>query len=174
MKSKEDILKIFFEEYERLLNEINSKEVKNAAKKLRDHIGDKTDVTLRVSINRNGELEFFDDPIGFLCKAGFKDSTVNLKDDDTTVISYAAKGRILRNSMMSAIIKEIPGWGSKKCRLNIMIEDHFPEHVKSLLERLEDTLKGMTKEEKDIYLQEMTLLLEYLGAEKFGFIQVNL
>ena len=75
--------------------------------------------------------------------------------------------------MVDEIIKELPGWGSKRVRIDITIEDEFPEHIQSLIANLEETLKSEPQEKRESLMQDITLMLSYIGPERYEFKQVG-
>lgn len=173
MVNKEEIMSIFLDNYIKYTECVNSKDVKTAAKKIRDRFNNQPFINIRIHINRNGEIEIFDNESNFIYQASLKDSVVGLDFSYRTIIGAVAKDRAIRNFMVDEIIKELPGWSSKKVRVDITIEDEFPEHIQSLIANLEETLKSEPQEKRESLMQDITLMLSYIGPERHEFKQIG-
>lgn len=173
MVNKEEIMSVFLDNYTKYTECVNSKDVKTAAKKIRDRFNNQSSINIRIHINRNGEIEIFDKESNFIYQASFKDSVVGLDFSYKTIIGAVAKDRAIRNFMVDEIIKDLPGWGSKRARVDLTIEDEFPEHIQSLIANLEETLKSEPQEKRESLMQDITLMLSYIGPEKYEFKQIG-
>ena len=96
MINKEEILNTFFEYYNKFTECVNSKDDKAAGKKIREVIGSETMVDQRVKIGRNGVVEFWGKE-SYICEVAFKETVVDLAFDHKTLISIAAKARVIRH-----------------------------------------------------------------------------
>ena len=170
MINKEEILNTFFEYYNKFTECVNSKDDKAAAKKIREAIGSESMVDMRVKIGRNGVVEFWGKE-SYICEVAFKETVVDLAFDHTTLISIAAKSRVIRHVLVEEVYNSISGWGFKGATINLMIEDEFPAYIQSLLPRLEEWLQTVSKDERESIANDISDMLTYLAPVPAEFKQ---
>ena len=173
MINKEEILNTFFEYYNKFVECVNSKDDKAAAKKIREALGSATMAGMTVKIGRNGIVEFWGKE-SYICEVPFKETVVDLAFDHTTLISIAAKARVIRHVMVDEVFNSISGWGFKGAIINLNIEDEFPGYIQSLLPRLEEWLQTVSRDERDAIANDISDMLTYLAPEAKEFKQLNI
>lgn len=173
MVNKEEILNTFFEYYNKFIECVNSKDDKAAGKKIREAIGSETMVDQRVKIGRNGVVEFWGKE-SYICEVAFKETVVDLAFDHKTLISIAAKARVIRHILVEEVYNSISGWGFKGAIVNLTIEDEFPAYIQSLMPRLEEWLQTVSKDERESIANDINELLSYLAPEPKEFKQLNI
>ena len=152
---------------------VNSKDDKAAAKKIREALGSATMADMTVKIGRNGIVEFWGKE-SYICEVPFKETVVDLAFDHTTLISIAAKARVIRHVMVDEVFNSISGWGFKGAIINLNIEDEFPGYIQSLLPRLEEWLQTVSRDERDAIANDISDMLTYLAPEAKEFKQLNI
>ena len=173
MINKEEILNTFFEYYNKFIECVNSKDDKAAAKKVREAMGSETMVDMRVKIGRNGVIEFWGKE-SYICEVNFKETVVDLAFDHTTLISIAAKARVIRHVLVEEVFSSISGWGFKGAIVNLTIEDEFPNYIQSLLPRLDEWLATVSKSEREGIAKDISDMLMYLAPDPTEFKQLNI
>lgn len=172
MINKEEILNTFFEYYNKFIECNNSKDNKAAGKKIREAIGSATMADMTVKIGRNGIVEFWGKE-SYICEVNFNETVVDLAFDHTTLISIAAKARVIRHVLVEEVFASVAGWGFKGAVFNVNIEDEFPGYIQSLLPRLEEWLQTVSRDERDSIAKDISDMLLYLAPEAKEFKQIN-
>ena len=173
MINREEILNTFFEYYNKFIECVNSKDDKAAAKKIRETMGSQTMVDMRVKIGRNGVVEFWGKE-SYICEVNFKETVVDLAFDYKTLISIAAKARVIRHVLVNEVYNSIAGWGFKGAIINLTIEDEFPNYIQSLLPRLEEWLATISRDEREGIARDISEMLTYLAPVPTEFRQIHL